>query len=422
MKENRNLNPRTIKLPSTDRLLWIVLAAGLALRLIFLAVGSRWINPLSMDSQNYLRIANNLLAGKGFVLWHKPSSFVAPLYPFFLAAVRAAFGNSIVVVQLIQILLSTISIYLVYRLGRALVDEKVALLAALLFAIHPEIIALTSFLYTETLFIFLALLALLAVILALQKQSVRAYVLAGFALALVNLCRGTLMYWPFFLIGFLWISGRPQRALLSPLRLALMIAVMALGMSPWAYRNYKQFHAFIPVATGLGDVFWTGNYLPFDGEFRYEETQKKILEITGDVTFVERDRILIHETIREMRQHPLASAWLMVKKVFRFWLRVYNNVPSGHQRSTNWLIFLPLAAVHFLLLAAAATGVTLLRGRIPMMSVIYSVLLYYTLIHAVTLAVPRYRQPLIPLLCILAAVGVLYFLQHRVRLRFSGVS
>jgi 4-amino-4-deoxy-L-arabinose transferase-like glycosyltransferase len=225
-------------------------------------------------------------------------------------------------------------------------------------------------------------------------------------LGVTNLCRGTLMYFPIFLF-LVWFFYRDQLGRHWLSNLFILTLAMALTMLPWAMRNYVHVHAIVPVATGGGDVFWTGNYLPFDGEFRYEETQKKIQELVGNVSLIERDRILMTEAKKNIAAQPLASAWLFVRKIFRYWFRVYENIPQGQSRNTNWLILGVLGSTHFILLVSAAVGIWRNNLRKPIIGILLVLLLYYTLIHAATLAVPRYRQPLIPVLCLLAASGLL---------------
>ncbi|MFQ5627978.1 MAG: ArnT family glycosyltransferase [bacterium] len=389
----------------TKRLMLFVVILAMVFRFAFILCAQNIGDPTNMDAQNYLRIAENLVAGKGFKVWSQPSLYVAPLYPTVLAALRFIFGDSIWVIKTFQALLGTASVWLVYVLAKELLAPPAATFSAAIFALHPEIIALAGFIYTEVVFIFLLLVTLIFTVKAIKRGTVLSYCFAGFSLGLTNLCRGTLMYFPIFLLLMILLYRselRRQRII----GVAVLGFSMALTMSPWTIRNYVQFKAFVPVASGLGDVLWTGNYLPFDGEFRYEETQNKIHEIVGDTSFVERDRILIAEAKKNILAQPVESAWLMVRKAFRYWLRVYENVPSGEQRDKNWLIFGVLAGIHFSILSLGVFGGRKLPFRNPTVGMFIALILYYTLIHTLTLPVVRYRLPLLPILCIFAAAGL----------------
>ncbi len=385
----------------------VVLLALVAifLRLIFILAMPGINDPNNMDTQAYLELAQHLVEGRGYIMWDKPSIFVAPLYPTLLAGLRLVCGDSILAIKIFQAILGGISVWLVYLLGREFFQPPIAYIAAAFFAFHPEMIALAAFIYTEVIFIFFLLLTLLFAIKAVRTRRPAFFLLAGVFLGMANLCRGTLMYFPAFLLLLLLFYRDTfwRRRLLGGAALAL---AMALTMLPWTIRNYIHFHAIVPVAIGGGDVFWTGNYLPFDGEYRYEETQKKIEELVGNATLTERDRILMAEAKKSIATHPWRSAWLFVRKIFRYWFRVYENVPQGHSRQTNWLILSVLGTVHFALLAFAVAGFWRANLREPIIGVMLLLFFYYTVVHAATLAVPRYRQPLIPTLCIWAAAGI----------------
>jgi 4-amino-4-deoxy-L-arabinose transferase-like glycosyltransferase len=250
------------------------------------------------------------------------------------------------------------------------------------------------------------LLTLLFIVKATQTGRTSTFLLAGVLLGVTNLCRGTLIYFPgfLFLLLIFYRDGLWLRRLSGVIALT---AAMALTMLPWTVRNYKHFHDVVPVAIGSGDVLWTGTYLPFDGEFRYEETEKKIDQLVNvDMTLIERDRILMAEAKKNIAEQPLRSAWLFVRKMFRYWFRVYENVPKGESRETNWLILGALGATHFVLLALAIAGLWPTRLGTPIIGAALLLFFYYTSVHAATLAVPRYRQPLVPLLCIFAAAGL----------------
>jgi 4-amino-4-deoxy-L-arabinose transferase-like glycosyltransferase len=337
-----------------------------------------------------------LAEGRGFTLWNKPSIFVPPLYPAVLAGLRLLGGDSVWVIKGFQAVLGGAMVWLVYLLGRGILQQGVAYVASAVFAFHPEMIALSAFIYTEIVFIFLLLLFLLLVTQAVQTGKWSHFLFAGMLLGVTNLCRSTLLYFPIFLLllSLFYHDGFRRRRIIGVVVLA---SAMMLTMLPWTIRNYLHVHAIVPVAIGGGDVFWAGNYLPFDGEFRYEETDKRIEELVGNnATLVERDRILMAEAKKNIMAQPVQAMQLFFRKIFRFWFRVYDNVPTGKARATNWVILAALGLTHFVLLALAVVGIWHMKMKKPFVAVMLALLLYYTLIHAATLAVPRYRQPLIP--------------------------
>jgi len=385
-----------------------IVGLALALRLLLLIAMPQLGDPDGMDTANYLHLTRSLLESGSFAMWAKPTAYVAPVYPFFLAGVFKIFGENLLAVKLIQVLFGVASVALVYFLAARFMRPFVALLAASIIAVHPEIIGITGFIYTETLFIFLLLATLLLFLHAVATKKAVHFVCAGALLGLTTLCRGVTLQWPIFMLAVIMLSS--QRWLWFR-RWAFVVAGMAVTMAPWAIRNYQHFHVFLPVATGSGDVFWTGNYLEFDGEYRYEQTRKKLSAIAGDVDLITRDRKLMAEAKRMILDEPLAHAWLFARKIFRYWLRVYEDVPHGEARQRNWLVFGVLAITHYSILLLALIGLRRCNWRHEGVKMLLAFVCYYTLVHAATLAVARYRIPLLPLLSIAAAGGLFGILQ-----------
>jgi len=385
-----------------------IIALAFALRLLLLMAMPQLGDPDGMDTANYLHLTRSLLESGSFAMWAKPTAYVAPVYPLFLAGVFKIFGENLFVVKLVHVVLGAASVALVYFIAARFARPFVALLTALIIAVHPEIIGITGFIYTETLFIFLLLATLLLFLQAIATKKAFHFVCAGALLGLTTLCRGVTLQWPLFMLAVIMLSS--QRWLWFR-RWTFVVAGMAVMMAPWTLRNYRQFQAFLPVATGSGDVFWTGNYLEFDGEYRYEQTQKKLFAVAGDVDLITRDRKLMADAKRMILEEPLAHAWLFGRKIFRYWLRVYEDVPHGEARQRNWLVFGVLAMTHYSILLFALIGLRRCNWRHEGVKMLLAFICYYTLVHAATLAVARYRIPLLPLLSIAAASGAAGILQ-----------
>lgn len=387
---------------------WTTLGAilGLALvaRLLVVIAMPELGDPGSMDTSNYLHLTRSLLESGSYAMWAKPSAYVAPAYPFFLAGVFKIFGENFLAVKLIQVVLGGATVLLVYFLALRFMRPAAAWLAALIVALHPELVGVTGFIYTETLFVFLLTATLLLAVRAMASAKPAHFLIAGALLGLTTLCRGTTLYFPFFILAVMMFSSQRWRWLR---RWPVFMAGMILVMAPWTLRNYHHFHVFLPVATGSGDVFWTGNYLEFDGEYRYQETQAKMLQVAGDVDLVTRDRKLMADAKQRILAEPLPHAWLFVRKIWRYWLRIYEDVPSGAARQRNWLVFGTLAAIHYALLPLALVGLYRCNWRDDGVKLLLAFVIYYTLVHAATLPVARYRIPLLPLLSLAAAGGVL---------------
>jgi len=387
-----------------SRLVWGLALGGLILRVIFVLLTQNIGGVASLDASTYHHIACNLLAGAGFSEdGTHPSLFVAPLYPFFMAAVYGLAGVHPVVVELLQCLFGTATALVVWQLTRSYGGRLPALIALVLTLFIPELFVLTTYMYTETIFILLFVLSIWLALRALRRPVPGRLALAGLAGGLATLTRGVTMLLPLLFFAALLL----HREGLAALRQALLFALFfALPILPWTFRNYQTFHAVVPVAVGSGDVLWTGNYLPLDGKYSYDKTMAIMDSMTAGLNQVERDRRLTRAALDNIKAAPLASAGLMVRKFFRFWLWVYEGAPTGMQRQGGGLVQVVLAVSYYPVLLLFGVGLWLTRSRWREFFFIYLLLAYYVAAHVALLVVPRYRFPILPLMIFFASLAL----------------
>jgi len=231
---------------SASRLLLAALLAGFALRLGLLLIptaplATKALEPTA-DSPEYLRLAANLVHTHVFsqdsVPPFRPDIFRTPVYPLLLAMPMAVFGKSLVWPLLLQILISLAAVWLTGRLGLELgLAPASASLAALLVALSPNLVFLSTKLVTETLFTLL----LVATILLLNRFRVlhrwRDLVAAGVGSGLLILTRPIATYFPLLIALYLLIlalKGRRTTLLVAPL---VLLAAASVVVVPWAIRN-----------------------------------------------------------------------------------------------------------------------------------------------------------------------------------------
>ena len=397
-----------------SRLALLVFLVAVAARLAFIGLRPNLGDAPRMDSARYRAIAHNIVAGRGFSEnGTQPTSRVGPVYPGFIAGIYLVFGENGIAVRIIQAVLGALVAVLIFWTTLAFFSRKVALIASLIVAVHPELVALPAFLYSETVFTLLLAIGVLVIMVAASKKKSTMFLCAGIVLGLATLCRAILLPVPVFLFLAFLVMRVGWRPALG------WSAVIALGMAicivPWAARNYAVVHEVVPVSEGTGVQLWEGNYLPFDGRFRYVETDRMAAKIAGGLSGPAADRKLLHAAIQGMRDQPWPTGWLMVRKVGRLWLEVYENVPIGAKRTPNRRLTAALASWHYALLALAAAGAAAARGSARRLSIVYMLLIFMTMAFAVTFAVPRYRLPVMPYVCMLAAVGVCGLLDGAMR-------
>lgn len=399
--------------------LWVMGLCGLFLRMAFVVATQNIGGVGSMDGGTYHSIASHLLAGQGYSEdGVNPSLFVAPGYPFFLTAIYRLVGPHPLVVELLQALLGTLTALVVFGFGRDLFGRTAGFIAFVLVLFLPELVVLNTFLYTETLFITLFMLALWLAWRALDSPRWGVLALAGLAGGLATLTRGVTMFLPLLF----WVALLFRHRLTATLRPALLYTLFfVLPIVPWTIRNYITFEAVVPIAVGTGDVLWTGNYLPLDGKYSYDKTMALMDSMTVGMNQVERDRRLTQEAVNNFKAQPLATLGLAAKKFVRFWFWVYEGTPTGTKRHGSSWIQVVLALCYYPLLLLAMIGIWLSRRQWRSLLLVHMLMAYYVALHVAMLVVPRYRFPLLPLLALFAALTLGMLLQRWLQPRpFQG--
>ncbi len=107
----------------------------------------------------YHHWAKNIVAGD-WLGASKPVFYLGPAYPYFLAVIYSIFGTSALAACLVQVLLSSVSVGLIYYIGRRLFGPVTGLLAGLLAATYAMLIFFSGLILGATLIVFLNLMLL----------------------------------------------------------------------------------------------------------------------------------------------------------------------------------------------------------------------------------------------------------------------
>jgi 4-amino-4-deoxy-L-arabinose transferase-like glycosyltransferase len=389
-----------------DRTAMIVLfVLSLAVRLLAL-----WMAPSPILSTNaeiaYLGGARLILEGEGLKDPAYPI-FTPPLYAMFIALGSFLFDAEQLPIKIFQIVLDSLTAAIVYAIVRELIGPQVAVLSGLGWALYPFAIYATLYIGSEAMFTFLLCLFLwLAVQLMKRPQSWQLYCAAGAVLGLATLTRGTTQFLPLFLLGVLIIFYRrlPKGVIQGYLIFFLSFAAI---LSPWAMRNYLVLHEFVPVGTG-GGVLLQGasdEFLTIENKARYSEYYER-LEKRGihqppqGSGPVEMDRFFVRAGLESykirLENDPLSLFPFMTMKFFRLWYAT----ESGNNEKI-------ILGMNSLIYALALIGLWLswTRGR-QYLYMVGPIILYFILLHWLTLPLFRYVLPVLPLIIVFAGMTV----------------
>jgi hypothetical protein len=140
-----------------------------------------------------------------------------------------------------------------------------------------------------------------------------------------------------------------------------------------------------------------------------------------------RPRMLIVElpdpTAAYVRAHPRESAAMWLRRAVVFWLPPYHEgldaANQSRAETTARLVWL----IEWLAIVALALSPLLVReGRSRFALGLYATVALYTAIHLPVYVIFRYRLPMMPLLCILAGIGVAAALSRLTARRAAAVA
>lgn len=185
-----------------------------------------------------------------------PAGFRPPAYPHLLAATYALTDTTTstdryTVARILSALLSTLAVMLTGLIAWLLWDLTAALAAVVLAAMYPPLITVGDAMLSEPLFIPLVLGAVTCALMARRSDRRLAWtLLAGALIGAASLSRTNgIVIAPVIAAG-LWFSPRLKWRSLG--MVGALVATILLVIAPWAVRNYRAFHEFVPLTTQAG--------------------------------------------------------------------------------------------------------------------------------------------------------------------------
>ncbi len=130
-----------------------ILGVTLLVRIIYLLLDY----PLWWDSHIYLGMGKYLFSGGNIGIWEPFRPLIHPLILGFLWKIGT---NTILIGKILDLIFSTLTIYLVYKIGEKVFNKNTAIFASLIFSLTPLFIMFTGLVLTEPLSLFLGVLGL----------------------------------------------------------------------------------------------------------------------------------------------------------------------------------------------------------------------------------------------------------------------
>lgn len=354
------------------------------------------------DGRAFDNYAINMLSGFGYNIDGFPdfSTLRTPGHPLFLAFVYYYGGHSPFLARLVQVLLSALTVILIFLIGQNLFSYVVGVLAGLLAAIYMPYVHRATSLYSETVGIFCLTLFVYFVTKVGKVPSLANLIKLGLAFGVAVLVRGTYAVLLPLLPLVLLLKGKSLSETVKALTLFLVTALIVIA--PWLIRNYLLHGRFIFSSQGGITIYMASQGIGYD--------RKLLDDIYWNPRFVnlseaERDRLLSHLAIQNILRRPTQYMAYCLRRLSDFWH------PRQFFEAESRLLIFP-----FMLIGALVALIRRQQG-LPLLYVIISITFIHSLLQAHFPYGPRYRLQIEWCLVLFAGLGlvtIMKLIQRRI--------
>ncbi|MCB1045295.1 MAG: glycosyltransferase family 39 protein [Acidobacteria bacterium] len=430
MKKNKQTNTKPPE-PVFPKTLWLVVALAALLRIgYWLEIRTQpdyaapWIDAAYHDVWARQIAFGELVLPEGINDPHidRYPYFRPPGYPFFLAAIYKVTGGHYDAPRIVQFLLGLLNIFLVFMLVQRFANRRAALFAAAWCGLYPISIYFEGELLAAAPLATGILLVIWAHEQMRQNWNIRMAWLSGVGLGLLCLFRPNfLLMVPPLALWLAW-SHRRNRThlwLMTQWAIGLFLAIV-----PCTLRNLIKTDDLVLISSNGGINLYIGNHHQADGFSATIQDLGAISGLNGWTSFdfpalmdgvskrqgrpmkaSEVSRHFSSLAWDEMTRYPGITLKRFIKKALHFWnaKEISNNKEVSVAVDQSWaLTWLPGFG---LLFVCAALGFAVLQEKQRVLQIVLWLAVSFVS-YLPFFVTGRFRAPLLPLLAMLAGMGV----------------
>jgi len=386
-------------------LVFVILILAALLRLgyvLMLEEKVHWV-----DEQDYLTLAASMVDDMEYRLEDGTvTAFRPPGYPFLLAGLRALGVRGILEIRLFQVVLSVLTLVILFAIARRLGGRGAALISITIGALYPYFIFICGTLYATVWFSFLLLASVYLLIAGIQENNLLKIIASGCFMGGVVLTRTSALV--LGVVALLWLiistSANKRRSFI----VAVLFSIsMSIFIAPWVIRNMTVLGK-ATLSTNGGRNFWLGNNPQstinsgsnIEMPLSLEERVSKVSETNAD-------RVYIQEALTHIRENPGHYLWLSVKKGLCLWRLDPSPTTEGYSSLNRLYPFISILSYTPLIVLAIIGFVRAQKLQRQMMWLWVGFALGYTLLHAVFITKVRFRIPLDHFIIVMASIPVI---------------
>lgn len=356
--------------------------------------------------------------------FRKKVALFAPGYPILLGMIYKAFGTSLTLALIANVLISVLTCGVIMIVVRKAFDERAALTAGLLFAFHPHSIRFTSILYTETLFMLIASIFMLSLTQISQPDKRQLFWLALTSLiaSLGTFVRISMLYFSILSV-LIWLICNKTNWRSSAKFFSLFIIFYIISLSPWMAYNkvhYDTYRLSVSGEYNLLVIVVAGAKTEDIDEFH--KVRKELLETAheravrgGAKNAFEISKYYLEVSIEEILKDPYKFMFSLIKGIPHFWFRVSQaestRLADLRKNDPKTVYYIYYSHIFQIFLFLAWIALFIEKGRIPIswkaLSVAAVIYFAFTVGNA---AYSRFFLQALPFIVPVAAVNIVGFL------------
>lgn len=359
--------------------------------------------PIQFDSYEFLSIANNIINNgqysvskinsKDFphFLGESPTRMRQPLYPFFLAMLFFFFGNSIISVQLVQLVLSLLTIFLIIDIGKRIFGSDYSQINNIILSLYFPLWMLSASILTETVFIFFIIISFRYYIISKEKNNFKLILLSGIFLGLAFLTRPIALIL-FFVIGVIHLHTLKKIVYKS-------FSIFAIGfilvIIPWTLRNYFVMDEFTPLSSDGGYNLYAStlgvNEKPWNNDFGFNEAIQNGYYLDNQAS-----KKFVNLAAKNFYNEPFTYLTYGFKRIIKTW----SYFPGSQIFENNSIVFYSFSFVQFSIIFLAICGLLKHRNR-KNISIILVPIIAFSIVLFFSYSISRFLIPIMPFVLLL---------------------
>ncbi len=411
-----------------QRILWLLLILASALKACVLVVVlmnfESFLEPDTLDT--YIPVSNDFITN--YIVEPGKLTFldaeVTPVFPMFLALPFTLKQSLVLIFSL-----SFITLFLYFKLIQHLFNTKLATLAVVILSWEPSFFVSALRLAPETIYTFFVMASISVFVLKPFQIRYANYLIGGFLLGLSTLTRPIGLV--IFIAPTIYLLANLKRIKQITKFLFCYFSSLALPFL-WSLRNYLV-HGFFGVST-----IASNNLLFYEGAAAKAESTNQTLELVQDQESLRREIFLHGESgvsqinsynlergVELITEYPMDLIHTHVIGVFKLFFgpgrefvnQVFSVLPYRFLEAVQIGLVLTILFLVVLNCYALIGTVSLLAVRPGLLGVISVLLIPLIIVSSGSIAYSRFRSPIAPIICLMAAIGFSRFLRWLVASR-----